>query len=380
VAAATFSRRRSIAVWALIFLAALIGFVGALTVWVQRQALETDAWVATSSRLLEDDEIRGALSIYLVDQLYANVDVPAELEARLPPATKPLAGPLAGALRELSVRAADELLSRPAAQTLWENVNRKAHEALIRIIDDKGKVVGTANGDVVLDLRPFIEQLGQRMGISKRLDEKLGPNAGQITIMKSDQLGAVQQVVRVIRALSVFILFAVIALFALAVYLAAGRRRVTLRAVGIATIVVGILLLVVRKLAGNWIVDTLTSTQAARPPASHAWLISTDLLAGIAWTAVAYGLVILVAAWISGPTRPAVWVRRQLAPSFREHVGLVYTIAAALYLLVVLWGPTPAFRQIIGILVFGALIALGIEAFRRLTLREFPAGTMPAQQ
>jgi hypothetical protein len=375
VAAATLSRRRSVAVWALILLAALIGLVGALTVWVQRQALETDAWVATSSRLLEDDEIRGALSIYLVDQLYANVDVPAELQARLPPATKPLAGPLAGALRELSVRAADELLSRPAAQALWENVNRKAHEALIRIIDDKGKLVGTANGDVVLDLRPFIEQLGQRMGISERLDERLGPNAGQITIMKSDQLGAAQQVVRVIRALSVFILFAVIALFALAVYLAKGRRRVTMRTVGIAVIVVGILLLVVRKLAGNWLVDTLTSTQAARPPASHAWLIGTDLLAGIAWTAVAYGLVILLAAWISGPTRPAVWVRRQLAPSFREHVGLVYTIAGALYLLVVLWGPTPAFRQIIGILVFGALLALGIEAFRRLTLREFPSST-----
>jgi hypothetical protein len=368
---------RHVAVWALIFLAALIGFIGALTVWVQRQALETDAWVATSSRLLEDDEIRGALSIYLVDQLYANVDVPAELQARLPPATKPLAGPLAAALRELSVRAADELLSRPAAQTLWENANRKAHEALIRIIDDKGKLVGTANGNVVLDLRPFIEQLAARTAIGNRIDEKLGPNAGQITIMKSDQLGKVQKVVKVIRALSVFILFAVIALFALAVYLAAGQRRVTLRAVGITTIVVGILLLVVRKLAGSWLVDTLTSTQAVRSPANHAWLIGTDLLAGIAWTAVAYGLVILVAAWIAGPTRPAVWVRRQLAPSFREHAGLVYTIAGALYLLVVLWGPTPAFRQIIGILVFGALLGLGIEALRRLMLREFPAGSKP---
>ena len=79
------SRGRSIAVWACILLAALIGFVSALTVWVKRQALETDKWVATSSRLLEDDEIRGALSLYLVDQLYANVDVAAELQQSLPP-------------------------------------------------------------------------------------------------------------------------------------------------------------------------------------------------------------------------------------------------------------------------------------------------------
>ena len=76
-----------------ILLAALIGFVSALTVWVKRQALETDKWVATSSRLLEDDEIRGALSVYLVDQLYSNVDVAAELQQSLPPEVKPLAGP-----------------------------------------------------------------------------------------------------------------------------------------------------------------------------------------------------------------------------------------------------------------------------------------------
>jgi len=134
----------------------------------------------------------------------------------------------------------------------------------------------------------------------------------------------------------------------------------------------------VRKLAGDWIVDTLTNGQAIRTPATHVWLISTDLLAGIAWSAVAYGLVILLAAWLAGPTRSATWVRRRLAPSFREHVGLVYTAVGVVYLLVVLWGPTPAFRQVISILVFGALIGLGTEAFRRLTLREFPAGPKPA--
>ena len=52
---------------------------------------------------------------------------------------KPLAAPIAGGLRELSVRAADNLLSRPAVQTLWEEANRRAHEAFIRIVDDEGE-------------------------------------------------------------------------------------------------------------------------------------------------------------------------------------------------------------------------------------------------
>ena len=48
------------------------------------------------------------------------------------------------------------------------------------------------------------------------------------------------------------------------------------------------------------------------------------------------------------------------------------------YLLVVAWGPTPAFRQPWSILIFAALTGLGVEAFRRLTVREHPAVATPA--
>jgi hypothetical protein len=370
------SRRRSIAVWVLIVLAALIGFVSALTVWVKRQALETDKWVATSSRLLEDPEIRQALSVYMVDQLYENVDVAAELQQKLPPDVKPLAGPLAGGLRELSVRAADTLLARPGVQELWREANRRAHEALINLVEGGSSRLQTTNGDVVLDLRPLIEQLGAQLGLGARFQERLGPDAGRIVILHSDQLSAAQTGVKIIRALSVFLAIAVVALFALAVYLARGRRRETLRNVGTTFVVVGVLLLVVRKIAGNWIVDTLTNNQTAEAPARRTWLIGTDLLAGVAWTAIIYGLIVMAAAILAGPTRAATWVRLHLAPTMRERPGLVFSVVGLVYLLVVLWGPTPAFRNVLWIIVFAGLIALGTEAFRRLTVREFPPGAV----
>ncbi len=373
MAAPALSRGRKIAVWVLLLLAGLIAFVSALTIWVNRQALETDSWVETSTRLLEDDEIRGALSVYLVDQLYANVDVAAELQASLPPEVKPLAAPIAGGLRELSVRAADRILSRPGVQALWENANRKAHEALMRAIEDKGDLLGTANGEVVLDLRPFVQQLGDRIGLGDRLEARLPPDAGRIVIMKSNQLETAQTTVRVIKALSIFIAIVLFVLLAAAVYIARGRRRETLRSVGIVFVVVGALLLVVRRLAGNYLVDALTSNETVRQPASHVWLIGTDLLANIAWTAIAYGVVVLVAAWVAGPARSAIWVRRQLAPAFREHAGLVYAVVGVAYLLVVLWGPTLAFRQLLWIVVFGVLLGAGTEVLRRRTVAEFPA-------
>jgi hypothetical protein len=231
----------------------------------------------------------------------------------------------------------------------------------------------------VLDLQPLVQQLADRIGLTQeQVEQRLGPDAGRIVIMESDQLGTAQTAVELIRKLSVWLAIAILVLFAVAVYLAEGRRRETLRAVGITFVVVGVLLLVIRRLAGNWIVDALASGESIRDSASNAWFIGTDLLAGIAWTAIAYGAIVILAAVLAGPSRAGVWVRQRLAPSFRDRPGLVYAVVGGLYLLVVAWGPTPAFRQPLWILIFGALIALGTEAFRRLTVHEFPGGATPA--
>ncbi len=125
-------RTRSILVWGLVAFGTLILLVGSLTVWVKRQALDTDKWVDTSTQLLEDDEVRQALSLYIVDKLYATVDVEARLEQRLPENLDGLAAPIAGALREPAQRAVDDFLQRPRIQALWEDVNRVAHQTLLR--------------------------------------------------------------------------------------------------------------------------------------------------------------------------------------------------------------------------------------------------------
>ena len=52
---------RSWVPWALVVIAAVIGLVAALNVWVKRQALSTDNWTNASGRLLEDERIRSAL-------------------------------------------------------------------------------------------------------------------------------------------------------------------------------------------------------------------------------------------------------------------------------------------------------------------------------
>src|SRR4051794_40591843 len=77
---------------AILVVATLLGLLSVLSIWVKRQALETGTWTATSTKLLKNQDVEEALSAYMVEALYENVDVEGELAKALPPAAQPLAG------------------------------------------------------------------------------------------------------------------------------------------------------------------------------------------------------------------------------------------------------------------------------------------------
>ena len=70
--------------WSLIVLASVLLIVSITANWVQRAALDTDQVVDTTDQILADKDVQEALSIYLVDQLYATVDVQGPIEQKLP--------------------------------------------------------------------------------------------------------------------------------------------------------------------------------------------------------------------------------------------------------------------------------------------------------
>jgi hypothetical protein len=173
-------------------------------------------------------------------------------------------------------------------------------------------------------------------------------------------------------------LVVVLGLFALAVYLARGERRETLRTVGWAFIVVGLVALVVRRLAGNQIVDALASP-SSEDAGHRTWLIGTEIMGQIGWAAIFYGVVVVLGAVLAGPLSAAKTARGWIAPVLNGRPGLAFAVVGSAFLLLVLWGPTHALRTAWGILLLAALIAAGLIALRRQTLREFPdAGAEPA--
>ena len=78
------SKKRGVLVWCLFGLATILMLVSSLTVWAKRQLLNDQAWADSSSQLLANDEVRGAIAQKLSDGLFARVDVEAQLRERLP--------------------------------------------------------------------------------------------------------------------------------------------------------------------------------------------------------------------------------------------------------------------------------------------------------
>ena len=357
--------------WVLVTLAAVIALASALNIWVKRQALDTNNFTNASVRLLENPEVRSALSVYLVDQLYQNVNVPAQLEQNLPAQFKGIAAPLAGALRQLLVRAADTFLQRPRIQALWKEAVMRAHKLFIGVLNGDKGILQTTNGNVVLNLRPIVQQLEQQGGLVGRIAAQLPANVGQITILQGNQLHTARQAVKLVRFLSYFLFFLVLALYALAAYLATGRRRQLLLGIGISAIVVGLLILVVRRYTGDYLINALTSNSANKPAVSVVWAVETELLRNVGINVLVYGAFVIFAAWIAGPSRPARWIRRVLTPTARDHPWVIYGFVALVLLLILISGPTDG-QRIYPLLVVFVLAFIGVEVLRRQMLEEFP--------
>ena len=341
-------------------------------VWIERQALDTDEWVQTSSKLLRDKTIQAALDEYLTNQLFNHVNVPKQLESNLPAQFDPLAGPISGALREVASQAAARALASGHVQDAWAQANRTAHELLLNLIEGNGNLVQAHGNEVDLDLRPLVTSLATRLGIRADVASKLPPNVAELRIVKADQISTVRTIAKIIHGLALVLSLAALAAFALAIYLSRGRRQVTLLWCGIDLIIAGIAVFVIRKIAGDALVDSLVTQPSAKPAVSRVWSIGTGLLTSIATTVIVYGALFVIASWLASPTASGRWTRRELAPWLRDHPAWAYGLLIAAALIYFALAPTHGLRVLLTLVLLTALALAGLTALRRQAAREFP--------
>ena len=97
----------------------------------------------------------------------------------------------------------------------------------------------------------MLGEVAQKVGAPTSIVNKIPPKVAQLRIVTSKQLDTMQKAVNLLRSLALVLPLLVFALFALAVYLARGRRRQTLIAVGAAFIGAGLVVVVLRGVIGS---------------------------------------------------------------------------------------------------------------------------------
>ena len=502
-------RRHRAIVWSLIVLASVLLIFSITANWVQRTLLNTDEVTNTTDEILKDEDVQQALSIYTVDQLYANVDVQGEIQKRLPSSAQPLAAPLAGATRQLATNVAERALASPQVQDRVSTAIGRAQGRFVSLIRDEGEYVSTTGGDVTLEYGSVVADLAARLGVDPAIISKiqglvqdysvnlkqglttaqtqiesvratlsqvqagelspelqqdlqtlrgnaaelqgtiaslqkkikgvqakvpaqlqsrlsdldgrlsdldgrlseleqrtaavlkdpsqanvdgldaslaslqarittlLGRQAvqhpGELVLMKSSQLGGVQNLVSALRNLGFVLPLLVLLLYLAALSLAKGWRREALIAAGGGILGATLVVLLVRRGIGTAVVDSVAGSETVKPAVTSIWDILSGGLRERALFVLVIGLAFIGGGVVAGPGRHAVAVRRFLAPYLRDHPVGVYSVVAVVFLLWLSFMPgLNNLGQVLVIVLLAVLAVVGIQVLRRQTAQEFP--------
>jgi hypothetical protein len=366
-------RRRTVK--GLIVLGTLLAFLSVFAIWTERQALDTGEWVTTSGRLIQNQTIRTALSEYLVEQIYENVNVERKIEEALPNDLHELAGPAATGLRNVGGTGAEKVLETGTAQSLWETANRTAHEQLMAVLENKKEAVSTANGEVTLNLGSMLTNLAGQVGLGQDLAEEIPPDAAKVTILKSEQLKTAQDIVVAIKGLALLLSILTFLVFGLAIYLTQGGRWVTVMFSGVGLIIAGLLVVVLRKVAGGIVVDQLVKQESVKPAAEAAWSIGTSLMVSIATSVIVVGVLFAAAGWVASPTGSARGTRRVIAPATNRYLPYCYGVLALILGIYLLSSSGVGLRVFLTVVVVGIMAAFGLHELHKQTEEEFPGLT-----
>ena len=336
--------RRSV-VGLLVALSCLLVLLSTTEVWAHRTLLNTGAFVGTVAPVFEDPAVASAVAARATDELFTELNVQARLRDALPPRASFAAVPVTNATKGYVAGQLTSVLASPQFQAVWTAALTFTHQQLVAVLRGQNTTaVSTSGGYIVLNTVPVINQaLGKVSGLASdltgkpvtlpaitsadppqqavnKLSDALGVplpgNFGQITLVRSSDLAAVQKGVKAFDRLTLVLPLAAIVLIALSLWLSVNRRRTLLQlAVG-----VSLLMIVERRV--------VIHEQGALASAAHnpqlAQSVLGDLLHGFfvltAWV-LGVALVVLVIAVLSGPYRWAVAFRSRVKRTWRSIAG-----------------------------------------------------------
>ena len=300
-------RWRRALVATLVILSVVLVPLAGLSVWVRNLALDSDRYVDTVAPLAENRAITDHVAKRLTDRLFREVDVAEEAKESLPERAQFLAGPISSGVETFVREGAKRALATEQFKTVWRNANERAHALVVKALTDEGENVTIKDDKVVLDLSALIDE------VIKRLDERgvtVFDNLAEdqknleVELFDAGQLENARSAVHLLDRLRIVLVVLVFVLLGVAVALSSNRRRTLMRwGIGlVAAMAVTAALLALGRSA------YLSVAQNEDAAAAAFDTIVRYLRNGIRVLA-ALGIIVALAAFLSGPSRLAVRIR-----------------------------------------------------------------------
>jgi hypothetical protein len=320
------SRLRNILVGVLVFLSCLAVVVTGVAWWAHYTVLNTDGYMKIVGPVGKDPEAIASLSEYITGQIVSATDLQQRATDALPPKAQFLAGPITDALEGFITKGTTKVLSSPQAYDLWLKVNEVAHEKIVALLRGDTTNAYIQGSDVKLNTLPLISQalvwldgklpgaLGTKFSppviapgtppdeaiqqVSAWTGRTLPADFGQVTVLQNDSLGLAQTAVRWFDKLVWILLVVTVVLVALTIWLSRHRRR-TLIELGIGAAIALILTYVIAKQGSDAIVSNIVSG-GGLGAVRNVVNASLEPLTKLTIWVVVIGIVVAVAAWLSG--------------------------------------------------------------------------------
>jgi multisubunit Na+/H+ antiporter MnhG subunit len=326
----------------LLVLAALLLLAALLSRYARSQVLDTDRYVETVAPLASDPAIQQEITDQVTEAIFARVDVQALAEDALANVEGGQLGQvgdgaLAQVLSALVTRLAPVIANQLENVTreqvgrfvasdqfagLWVDVNRGAHNGLVAVLTGEGDraLTESSNGTVSVNLGPIVETVRQRLidrGFS--IAERIPDVDAQFVIFQSDELTRAQDLTARLNRWATWLPWVALLVMLAAVLVAPNRRRALL-ILGCVIVLLMLLLAIAVRVGRAAYLDGVPPEALSQPAAAVVFDTMVAPLQQAGWAVLAVGAVLIVGAYLAGPSALAQVIRRPVDRLLPEPV------------------------------------------------------------
>jgi hypothetical protein len=324
----------------LIVLGCLLAPVSVVAVWSANQVSDTNRYIENIEPLIHNPAVQGALTDKVTVAITSHLNIVGYTNqaaallnskglSRVATLLKAFGPSIAGAVAGFIHTQVSKIVTSPQFASTWIQVNTTAHAELVKALSGQGgSTVKISNGQVVIDLAPFIEIVKKALvARGFTIINSLPPIHPTFALFSATDLVRAQTLYRLINDLKYVLPILTLLLLAAGVYIAKGHRRALIGAglgFAVSMLVLGLALLIARGIYLNTVPNSVLPGNAAAVIYDTFVRFIKEALR----TLLVVGLVVAIGAFFTGPSVTAVRSREAVKSGFDwirrsgEHAGV----------------------------------------------------------